>query len=35
MEWKQRERRFDMEYPDYEFYVVNQKMNRPFDRWIY
>lgn len=31
MEWEQRERRFDREYPDYEFYVVNQKMNRPVD----
>lgn len=31
MEWEQPERRFDMEYPDYEFYVVNQKMNMPVD----
>lgn len=29
--WKARERRFDMEYPDYEFYVVNEKMNRPVE----
>lgn len=31
MKWKARERRFDMDYPDYEFYVVNEKMNKPIN----
>ena len=36
MKWKQRERRFDMEYPDYEFYVLNGTWNKgntgPYDK---